>query len=571
MMLFICLPLELRPWDPPIAFSPSPKFLMIGGFGAFVVNGWLLDRYLEGRTPGDLRLRPPLRLLRAIACGIPLVGLWLGLASWRSLLARRPGWAFRAKPMPRLQLTAPPLVPGARPVRVRTRRELRWLGVWLPWFWLIGGNFLLLLVTAHGLAVAPLDSGVRSPLRIVSIVVVHGIGLLFFGHYQWRQVKRRASTGWRRTARILLPWTWLLPAPVVLVGFTLAGLLEFEGPRATTLVDMAHLATAELALLAPATETPGFRTWGLEARRSLGDWLRMRTRRHRAKPTREERWWTSARRLKTLLSACDGIALGWLTSRALDLLPYGHPGAKILFLLFGTLLAPFAIAGFVRTILERLPRRFAARQTVRGVGYQTVLVAVTLLAGAALGALLEVGEPRLAGGFLALGAIFYLVGCLLTFNPLVAPSASNRDMGLWAVFFLALLTTGLVMLLDESSARAVARFSRALVVLLPIYHGAFAAAFLGRLLHPFSWGELRGGRYPKPVLRTLRWLAATVSLPFGGLATPWWISVRQRRWPAYRSLWVRLASAWEPVPPAVGGRRTQRARIFSSFDRLDPR
>jgi len=89
--VFLEVPEPMAPLVPP---PLSGDLLLPVAVMVFFANGWLVDRHLGRKTAGDPGLRAGARVLRFIAGGVPLVGVYV-LAVWRQVVEKQPGWAFQ--------------------------------------------------------------------------------------------------------------------------------------------------------------------------------------------------------------------------------------------------------------------------------------------------------------------------------------------------------------------------------------------------------------------------------------------------------------------------------------------
>ncbi len=544
MLMLVCLPLELRLWNLPQRLVAPSRAVLACLAATFVLNAWIVDRNLVRKTPPGIAPRRGLRTLRGLLGGLPFVGLWV-LSDWQRLLASRPDWALRDPLIPPLRLTDRSLLFRAPALRLSHFRS-RWLMRWIPWLWLPIGNFLVLLYASLWLANAPLEAGFRQTTILVATFVLHVFGLLAMALYQWQQVRHLGAAGWRRAVMLALPLCWLLPVYFVLLGMVLGLLFELEGRRSRTLTWTAFARTSsdEVIRLADLRSESSAAVRDPASHPEINAWYQTRLHHYAREPTLEEHKLASAVRLKTLLLGLDGMALGWLASRAAP--PSWHEWLEeaLLPLVSGILFLvclSWAWAGYES--LRAIRRPTEPSRGGRGLGYWLALGLISVAVGLYLGVCLERGAPHWAGGVLALAMLFYIVGCLATFHPLRQSPFSNSEMLLWALLFLALLAAGLSMALDETLARELAFVLILAASLVPIWHVAFAAGLGGWILQPFSFRELWQDRWPLPLRRRLRLLAATLALPLGGLAVPYWIYLRQKSWPGYRRLWC-LASPW---------------------------
>jgi hypothetical protein len=554
VLLMACLPLVVPdfPWPvPSVPFTAAGLTLIAA---TLVLNAWLVDRYLQARTPTGPLIPFGLRLLRLPVGALPLLNLAL-IAVWRDLVQRRIAKANQSMPPVPLRLDRASVgghgTFGWVDLLVSSR-----LRAWGSLVWLSAGNILLLLGVS--VAVARGSDGLFKQASVVGacLLALRVLGFLAASTWKWHQVRTLGLEGWRRVAALAIPLCWWLPIWLLFLILILDALLDPESRRRETLV---HRAFAGFRFADPV--------YGPEVLRSgtLLGWKRLPPRQETAQQKSQETTWSEERRralyrLKVLLLGLDGIALGWIGAALAFGLSWSSGGRWAL-VGVAVVLGSLAGAGMVELLRGRIGGR-TIRATLQAASYR-VAGALFLLTGILLGVLFATGWEQLAGGVLAVVAlgtfVIWWLGRLL-----VLGASQHADLLLWGGLSLALLTLGYSMMLFPPGIllRDATKAFFHLTLLLPLWHAVLGLRLGGSLLHPFSLASVLRMLPRRPGQRTLFWMGATLFLPLGGLAVPFWIFRRQETWEA-------LVREWQPQSRAVPRRRDP-SRAFD-FSPLFPR
>jgi hypothetical protein len=252
-------------------------------------------------------------------------------------------------------------------------------------------------------------------------------------------------------------------------------------------------------------------------------------------------------RLKTLLLFVDAAALGWGLARYRSFGPFllRQPFSRISL----AFLAPFGLglliggAALVASLKSgdgrvdpwwRQPygRFVAASQS-------------SCVAGLISGVLLETGTRYTLGLVLSTVAMLDLLalfGFWIVAELAGRPGSSTPMAVTWMVLLGVIVCAGALLRIDAASPRPVIGLLCWAMALTPLLHLALALAMADFLVRPAClWqvvsGGLAAGTRTLPALVVL-----TAALPLGGLAIPFWIYARHRRWPEYERRWRSLAA-----------------------------
>ncbi len=530
----VLLPLDMAFWDDTPLFG-LVRFIPAGFFGdalapLFLANAILLDVYLVWKTGGDVKVRPGARFLRLSLSSLPLLGFY-AISLWQHVLARRPSWAVQetvssggceggiaaAEARHRSSLTSG-FYRAASQILTRSRGPALWMLLWL-----YVGNALFLVALSAKLNELHL-SGIAGSGVYVFQAGLHLAVCCCLVDYLRDYVRRDVVLGWQRIFLWLLPWLALVP-PFPLALASVAAVAAFE------------TGNARKRTLCWATRFQGNGIRGLAAWGHLQDALDKSPgiSRHRLraggvgrseKPGRVGRRLTAAYRLKTFLLGTDALALSWLGSHLAE----QTPGWETLFdnsialLTWAALLSAgtaLLLAG-ARTLLRSLgPPQRPTGLDAHAYGSLLALGLIMAATGLNVGVWLQRGEVQQAVllVMLLIGPGVAIVGLVTILQPVIkkfdAHQEDRHDDGVWLVFFVALILAAALMVIDEDAARAGTIVLAATALLSPLWHLALAAVF---------WEDWNRHGHPG------RFLTATLVLPLGGLAMPYWIVTHTRRW-----------------------------------------
>jgi hypothetical protein len=529
------------------------------GAGLCAASAVSLNLLLAWRMPDEGRYRRWVLLLRFLAGGVPLLGVYV-VPLWEILRVRLPRWALRPDP------------PPERPAPLSTG------GSWLAgsslsarfyassWFGLVGHGALPLLLAAssYWLVMPALSSlAARAAARPAALwstsLALHLLIAVpivpYLRHVAARRRLDRRRTEWVRALAIL----WLLPIPYLgIAGFLLAGRLSRESPGAATFLHHALRRRDDAGRLPAwlALEETLRRDWG-----SLpwpARWLRPPgASAPAAEPTDAERRLLRVYDLKIFLLGLDAAAVSWWLSRrqttcgavAMLALALGSCGALAL-----------CAFGLVLRLVHGLALFFRASSAVRALDrhpYARYLVASqgAWVLGTMFGIWTTLGNGPMAAGVVGLAVMIYglRVARAVSSSPftdagrvLAREKANDKLLPLFFVGFYVALAFGM----PRTGIPPTALLT-AWLLLSPWIGLLLVARLSAALLRPFDWRDFAAPDLPDRGRRALLFLVATLALPLGGLYVPLWIEARHRLWPALE----RAAACRDAVatgPPATG-------------------
>jgi len=512
-LAFVLLPLDAAAWgtDATLPFldllgTVPTGVLWVLAVALIVGNTLILDALLTIGTPDTLVVKAPVRHLRLLACGVPLLGLYV-INFWQWVLARRPPWAVASRDL------KPPALGGSfrrATAQVLAQRSVAALAI----LWLYGANLLLLLAWSSMLSVSQ-GMNIRTYETFALHISLHAVVFCCLVDYLRDAFRKKTVERWRRALLWALP---PLSLPFALGG--VIGLLGLETESEKTLCGSAAY----------------FHGGG--ARRPVV-WAHLQ-----GTLDKSPGHLTALYRLKTFLLALDTLAVGWLVS----LLAGQRPSWQAFVNHTIALLTLPALVGAAAVLLLTASRTLVRslespqRRTLLDAHAYGILLALGLVAAALglnVGAWLQQGEGQQAAllvmSLIALGMV--IVGLAIVVRPWLRKSDLRRedrhDGAVWLFFFFALLLASGLMALDEDRTRTYADILIAVAVLSPLWHVALAVTFQGWLLRPYRLRMLLGGRYPRRLTWRPAFLLTTLALPLGGLAVPCWIFMRHRNWPSF--------------------------------------
>jgi len=529
------------PWWPfgLLAESPAGRAVLIF---LIVANGWLMDRHLADRTPGETLVPLWLRWLRKALVSLPVLGLYV-IPAWRWIVQTWPSWTFRASALPRLRLAAASesiTVPVSR-LRAWGHAQLRRQGQSFTALalWMIAGQIVpwiaLLSWVTTAEALSPFHRSALITLNVSCHLLACVLGLQY-GAIRGRQTR---VAGWRAAAIRLAPLFFLFPFPFFIPGLLLW--MIWAGEEVETFVGRSYSNKGR-----PPVPIP------LEKGSPLGRLLRSL-----AQGTREfdrmvndllpgalqnsqvENQRLAFYRLKTFTLILDAAALAWLLARL---------GGPVLRFDSPTIyLAPFLVLAGLGVIVELsfLALRVAGWLLRRALPYQPYGRSLTfsqlaLAAGLLFGACLAAGQTSNAGLLLMAIGIGTAVSATLLLAPisflLMLPGRQTFVILAWAVLFFELFTTGAVMRSQPELAPPFLHLFKIAIALTPLWSLALFLGLRGWLLHPFKLGHLFDRRLPGGTRSLLAAVVLTAAAPLGGIAVPFWIYVHHRLWPRYEKL-----------------------------------
>ena len=495
-----------------LTFLPG-RAIAIGLVGVWLLGTRFYDRHLRLRIPETSEVRVWYRIGRSLVAGFPGFGVGL-LPLWRHLAERQPRWAYRARSAPRRDPMESRAAAGRLHLLALSERSafILWLG-----------GITALLLALLWLA-APSDP---TPGRRIALFAVAGsLHVLGCGGTVLAAQAHRRRGGSR--AHFLFAAFWILPQPFALGAFgSLA--CDLHSGRDRTLAWTAYARHNQSGRLARWTELEraARRAW----RRSPWwvRWDRPVGRRPRREATALDRELLRLGGAKLSLLLADGVAVGWSGLRISGADPRGFAwlvglvlavlmvaGCGLLIVLVGHVAATLHLTG----ALEPLGR-------LRQVWSGTIAVS-TLGLGCALGIALAIGDHRDAGVVLVQGSFLALLALafgMILQVPFAVDGSGGFDFKLsWCGLLLGLMVVG--GLIAALPGAATGFLLAALAA--PIWHALFLWTARGKIERCYQVGGEALSRDGEPIDRSVWLVKATAGLPLGGLAVPWWLSLRNR-------------------------------------------
>lgn len=536
------LPLELTWWDVewdlwrvlPLVEDTGP-ILAVTFVGVWWANSVGLGWRLQQRLPASVHLRRSRWLLICLLVGLPLVGFHFFVLAYQRLAARAQD--------------GHPRVPAKLDSRsgwigVVTTRLVSWWGTvriaggWiLPWY--------LASIGVFGWAVLWLaaQQGPRTGLAV--LVAAGSLHVVAFG-VRWNggpeAAPYSARESWEARFHRVATWLLLLPHPVPLLWI----MVFLSDPR----VEKLRSQSIVRAAFRSGTEVGRLPRWRGLSRILRGQWEGVSWNRRWLQPAGEQgsrpmtlsvRNLGTLYRFKTALTFFDGVLFGQLLSVlvARRLVPPGVAQGALGTLFWGglgmVLLGSATLLGCWVAVLLRWPVRFHA-SGLPLLSKFLVLTFGALVLGYSTGYYLGEGDLQSAGVWLALPIALFL--SFIAFGVILRPACQGLpgaerclDPTARLVWILAPITLAVVGVALAAGGTMAQALSNLLVLsggLCPLAHATLAWSLGGWLLRPFTVRDLTSRSLPSRRRRALRLLAATLVLPLGGLAVPWWIFLRSR-------------------------------------------
>lgn len=481
--------------------------------GIWIFGAWFFNRLLRRRVFEPKEPRSWFRVLRAVAAGFPGLG-FCSLPLWKRLAAGHPGWGYRARPIQELDSLSARM--PSRSLSVSGFSEQSVPAIWL-------GGLAVLLVSAVWLA-APLHPDL--PRRIALLTVAagsHALGLV--GALTYVRALRRRGCSWMH---LLLASSWLLPLPLAFAAFASVG-LEPDRARNETLSWTAYARHKQTGRLSGWAELERSVRSAWEASPWWDRWARPVGRRPKTKLATVDSELLNRSRVKLALLLADGTAAGWVASRS-GVLDLGRPpwlGCLILCLVLAGATGTLFAAGRYVAAAARLTAEPRPLGSQRQAWYGTMALAglgLGLVVGSALGrgAHQEAGLAFLYG--LTAAVMVGGLGFILK-APFVAWGSEDFGPSLvwYGILFVLMVCGGLV-----SAIPAVAAAFVLVVLCSPVWNGLFFALARQHLRRCYEAADAGSGDRPPVSPRALLAIEATALLPFGALAVPWWLRLRDR-------------------------------------------
>ena len=474
-------------------------------------NGWLLNRFLSGKTPHESTLPRWLLWARLLAASLPLVGLYT-ISVWGETLERNPSlWASRSVTLD---------LSRRRGLR-RSDTYLRVLyrsGFFFVW---VAGGLVPLLVWAVWLTQSQALGLHRRTVIFAACALLHIVSSLSMALHLRSEIQTSSIRGWRRSLLSTAPVLWLLAIPGMVLGFT-AFLLADPPKKSLTWLAYAGRTGANRDPLWRSLQgdlrqqwerKPWFRQWsrpaGLLREKDVGQ---------------AEAHVIAFYRLKTLFLALDSAAFfGTFRKAGFSWIPW----TAIALASVGLMIQGLALSARLLRI-SRLAEGLARHPQ----GRYLLLTQTALLAGLYTSLLHGAGQVEQLGLLLCYGGALCGVSAVLFLLLPTAAPPQGPDMTLWALLFLSISAWGGLIALDGRPGQPSLVVLETLALLTPLWSlGLFL--LLGRwLVRPFSWNQVFDLRYPSIFRFSLLFMVLSAALPLGGIAIPIWIHFRHRNSPA---------------------------------------
>jgi len=488
------------------------------GLAAFLLlilpfNGWLVDRFLSKKTPGETALPRWLLAMRGLLASLPLIGLYV-ISFWRVALERK---SFLRTPKPvALDLRQGRLrLPAGASARVLYRS-----GFFFVW---MVTSLLPLLVWAIWLVQTHALGAHRRTVILGACALLHLVAGASMGQHFRQEIRSASIRGWRRALFQIAPVLWVLGLPGMVLGFAV---FLFADPSHSALSWKIHASrtavgrdlrwkSLESGIRRRWQEKPWFAQIGRPAGLVRPE-----------QPGQAETNVVALYRLKALLLALDGAAIfGLIFRRGRDAAFHEVLWAAGALAGAGALIQGVALSAR----LLRLSR-FGNALNRHPYGRYLLLTQTALLAGLCGAVLDRTGQIQELGLLLCYGgALCGMASVLFLFLP-TASSPHGPDMALWAGLFLAVSAWGGLIALDGRTGQPSLVVLKTLVTLTPLWSLGLFLALGGWLLRPFSWRQVADPRLPLRLRAALAFVILTAALPLGGLAAPFWIYARHRLW-----------------------------------------
>jgi hypothetical protein len=532
---------EKQPW--PLLHLLSGSF---NGIAVLVLliftNGWLLDRGLADRTPGESLVPAWLGWLRRAGLSVPVAGLYV-IPLWRWVLQTQPAWAFRI-PNRSLNLTAPFTAPRSFRSHLQAwgsslRRSQSQSFISLS-LWMIAGQILPWLALLSWATTAEALSPGRRMVLIGLSTLCHLLACACGLQYSVIRGRQIRAARWKVVALRIAPLSFLFPFPAFAVGILLW--VVSAGEDEQTLTSRSHFNKSRPPLPIPfGTRSSIARLFGLLSRGKremdviLNDLL------PGTLPSSVKEHQLAFYRLKAFLLLFDAAALAWVLTKfmnrpvlRLDVFPWLQ-------------ITPFLCLAALGVMAELafLTLRVVGWLLRRGLPYQpygrsVVVTQLALAAGLLFGTLLAAGYTPTAGHLLIVIGVGAAIGSTLILSPisflLMLPGRQILSLLAWAALFFELFLTGAVMYSQPELAQPFAGLFKVAITLTPVWSLSLFLGLRGWLLHPFRLRDMFDRRLPENVRATLAAIALTAAVPLGGIVIPFWIYAHHRLWPRYEKL-----------------------------------
>jgi hypothetical protein len=507
--------------------------------GVYLVNTFVLCRFLGQSTREPGRYRPWVLALLGLAGGVPLLGFY-AVPAWRWVQEVNPAWARRREPReaklilsPRFE-TAVPAFAG----RATHRPGSIWILIWL-----FVGSIAALLMAALWMAKRLAGNPAGHNGILTFSLTLHLLGFAILAVYLDQQAVRAVASPGQYVLLCTLSLGYLIPLPYVpLLGVVPLLALEPVTARSHTLIWQA---------LVRRKAVGGLPLWlGMEdALRNGWDKFSWRERlwsppksvdRVRAAPLdRTQAQILKLYDLKTFGLAFDAAALayamGWLAVRQprwAAVLPTAHAACLYLTIV---LCAAFLALALLHTgwVLLRLPGPLRRLDRLPYAPY-VAKTQLALLAGLYLGLELQRGSTWEIG-ILAMYSCALLASLKAFTLVLRAVSPSPRtlrdEVSTLALLFVLMPVTGL-----GGALGLLPSLLAAWVLTTPLTGLLLASRLLPWLLRPFAWSDVFRRDLPGRLRLELAVLVLATLAPFGGMAIPACIWIRQRKLPEAQAL-----------------------------------
>jgi hypothetical protein len=519
------------PFQLSFLFEVSGKTMLLVLIPSVLVNGNLFHRVLSHKTVEEQLFKPRIRLLRFLFGGLPILGLYV-VPIWQQVASHPPSWALvHTSRNPSLDLATAPT------------RERRWRNrLGFKSFAAIYAVNTIVFIVFHSQWCATLAAETNGKwLLAIQSLVLHLIAFACIAYFLRKMAARFGLSPLRSAILLSLSLLWLLPVPYLsITGMLLVPFVCRESERDGTLTEDA------LSRQRTTGNLPEWRSLEENLRRNrnrLFWWQRwrkvLRSTKRAVAAERARSHFITICDIKSFVLLSDVAVLSWLLSVSTRSSP---PRAFMVQALLGMiLLGSFALglisfslaaARLARRLLGSLPGpgSFSGLSSARNLG----IVSISLFVGIVQGQFwirLKLPQATLPeNGLISLCLSFYLLtlpGHLLSKAWALKRPLSDHLLRL--AFLITLLITG-----GGVHAAALGGDPRLVVLFWAISFLLCSvlpsAALLPWLLRPFKARPVLSSNLPVSLRTALAFLIVTAVAPFGGLAVPAWIWLRQRLW-----------------------------------------
>ena len=492
-------------------------------FLIYPVNILLIENYLNLRTPRRRLVRPLLLRARALASGVPILGLHM-IPGWRWLLQHRSVWVYRDEsregPIPFIEDDRPSArwrhrLGGALH---RARSSLFFIA------WLGSVNIVAVHLATSDLSASP---WMTPSYRLIACILLHLLGFACTASFLLAQHRQRPLTRRKLVGLWLVTGLWFLPQPFAFLSLLVFVLARDGWGREATILGGIDSSSRSTEVLKQEVKHYWQRQslwhrwrgpWGLEKEQEVLD---------------SERRLAAFCRGKTLLLVVDGVAITqFVIGFALN-----NPAGILIALLLQVIVIISMMVSIVSLFLVMGGRALRAirfgifsnnHSQNPGLDY-LLLTQSALIAGVFLGIPLALDWSRwLAFALVLVGGMYILFDFFGVGNIGIGKWEDWGERMFWAGIFFQMVGAGYFMVvypwvvdLVQGTLRWIAGGFLVWSLLLGLFHSS-------ALLYPASWRELLSSRLSKGTRWLMAIMLASAWVPLGGLMIPLWFYGRKR-------------------------------------------